>query len=116
VKVDLKSAQAVVLPAKEKSFDPTKIPKAVKDAGFTPGEIEITAVGTFLREKDLLLLKLAGPVPQFVLAGGAKSEELKARSDLPSNRLRVTGRLHPSHADRPPGLTVERWALIGPTK
>src|SRR5262249_45591269 len=65
--------------------------------------------------KDLLLLKMAGPVPQFVLAGGAKAEELKGRSDLPDNRLRVTGRLHPSHADRPPGLTVERWALIRPT-
>ncbi len=105
-----------MLPAQEKSFDPTRIPKAVKDAGFTPGEIEVTAVGTFLREKDLLLLKMAGPVTQFVLAGGAKAEELKGHSDLPGKRVRIAGRLHPSHTDRPPGLTVESWALIGPTR
>jgi len=111
--VDLKSAQAVVLPAKEKSFDPTKIPKAVKDAGFTPGEVEVTAEGSLTRKNSLLLLEMPGPVRQFVLAGGARAEELTGRHDLLGKRVRVSGRLHPSHADRPPGLTIERWTLIG---
>lgn len=109
--MDLKSAQAIVLPAKGKSFDPTRIPKAVKDAGFTPRDVEITAVGSLARKDDLLLLEMPGPVAEFVLAGGEKAEDLTRRNDLRGKRLRVTGRLHPSHADRPLGLTVERWSL-----
>lgn len=101
------------MPAKGKSFDPSRIPKAVKDAGFTPGEIGVTATGTFARENDLLRLKMVGPVQQFVLAGGAKVEELNSRSDLLGKRVRVTGKLHPSHADRPPGLTVEKFERLG---
>jgi hypothetical protein len=110
--VDLKSAQAVVLPAKGKSFDPTKIPRAVKEAGFTPGEIEVTVVGTLVSKVDMLVLQSPGAVSEFVLAGGAKADELKKRSDLFQKRLRVAGKLHPSHADKPPGLTVERWSLV----
>jgi len=110
VKVDLARGQAVILPAKANSFDPTRIPKAVKDAGFTPGEIEVTVLGTLKSKGDLLLLAMPGAVPQFVLAGGAKAEELKKRTELLGQRLKVTGKLHGSHADKPPGMTVERWA------
>ena len=109
MKADLAAGTAVVRPASGKSFDPSRIPKAVKDAGFTPGEIEVTAAGTLVRENDLLRLKMDGPVPVFVLAGGAQAEPLRSRTDLLGKRLRVTGKLHPSHADRPPGLTVESF-------
>ncbi|MFQ5927230.1 MAG: DUF5818 domain-containing protein, partial [Terriglobia bacterium] len=111
VKVDLKSGQAVILPAPEKSFDPTRIPQAVKDAGFTPGEVEVTAVGTLARKKKLLLLEMSGPVRHFVLAAGAKAAELAQRRDLLGQRVRVRGTLHPSHADRPAGLTVESFEI-----
>ena len=110
--MDLKSGQAVIRPTAGKSFDPTKIPKAVKDAGFTPGEIEVTATGTLARENGLLRLKMLGPVQQFVLAGGAKVEELNNRSDLLGKRVQVTGKLHPSHADQPPGLTVDSFVVL----
>ncbi|MEE9235054.1 MAG: hypothetical protein V3U28_06435 [Candidatus Acidoferrales bacterium] len=110
MKVELKEGKAVVLPAEGESFDPTRIPQAVKDAGFSPGEIEVTAAGT-LRERDgLLRLEMSGPVAEFVLVEGAKVEELKKRRDLRGQRVRVTGKLHPSHADQPPGLTVEGWS------
>ncbi len=112
MKVDLKSGQATVLPAEAKSFDPTKIPKAVKDAGFKPGDIEVTAVGTLARENDFVLLEMPGPVRKFVLAGGAKSDQLNKRSDFRKRRLRVIGKLHPYHADRPPGLTVESFETL----
>jgi hypothetical protein len=105
----LAAGTAVVRPASGKSFDPSGIPKAVKDAGFTPGEIEVTAAGTFIEENGLLRLKMQGPVPVFVLAGGAKAELLKGRTDLLGKRVRVTGKLHPSHADKSPGLTVESF-------
>jgi hypothetical protein len=111
--VDLKNAQAVVLPAKGKSFDPTKIPRAVKDAGFTPGEIKVTVVGTLVSKAGMLLLQMPGVFAEFVLAGGVRADELKKRHDLLQKKLRVTGNLHPSHADRPPGLTVERWLPTG---
>ncbi len=114
--MDLASGQAVVLPAKGKSFDPTGIPKAVKDAGFTPGEIEVTILGTLKSKDGLLLLTMPGAVTQFVLAGGAKAEELRKRTDLQGQRLKVSGKLHPSHADQPPGMTVERWAPAAATQ
>ena len=110
--MDLKSAQAVLSPAEGKNFDPTKIPRAVRKAGFAPGEIEVTAVGRVAIEDDFLRLEMPGPVEQLVLAGGAKAEELRERSDLIGRRLSVTGVLHPSHADKPPGITVERWELV----
>ncbi|MFQ5664342.1 MAG: heavy-metal-associated domain-containing protein [Terriglobia bacterium] len=111
VKVDLKSGQAVLTPQPARSFDPTKIAKAVKDAGFSPGPIEVTAVGTLKSQDELLLLEMPGPVGQFLLAGGDKAEELKKRQDLLNRRLRVRGTLHPYHADRPPGLKVEWYEI-----
>ena len=110
--MDLKSGRATVLPAAAKSFDPTKIPKAVKDAGFSPGDIQVTAVGTLAGENDFLLLEMPGPVRKFVLAGGARADQLNKRSDLLKRRLRVIGKLYPYHADRPPGLTVESFEIL----
>lgn len=104
----------MITSATGKSFDPTRIPKAVKDAGFTAGAIEVVAVGTLKREKDTLLLEMTGLLGKVVLAGGAKGEELARRDDLLGQRLRVTGTLHPSHADQPPGLTVEQWVAVNP--
>ncbi len=111
MKVELKTGQVVILPAAGKSFDPTRIPKTVKDAGFTPGEVDVTAVGTLTSKKGWLLLEMPGLVREFVLVGGAKADELKKQSNLLGRRLRVKGKLHPSHADRPPRLTVEQWRL-----
>ena len=112
MKVDLKSAQVVLLPAKRKSFRPTGIPKAVRKAGFTPGKVQVTVVGTLGRENSFLRLDMPGPVKQFILAAGAKAEELEKQPDLLGRRLRVTGLLQASHADKPPGLTVETWESL----
>ena len=109
--MDLKSGQAAVLPGKERSFDPTKIARAVRGAGFTPGEIEVTAAGMLAVENDLLRLEMPGSLPQVILAGGAKAEELGKQRDLIGHQVRVTGILHPSHGDKPPGITVEHWML-----
>ena len=108
--VDLKNSQAVVTPAEGKGFDPSQIPKAVRNAGFEPGEIHVTAMGILSTAEGLLALEMTGAVKRFVLAGGPKVDELSQEPDLLSQRVRVTGKLHPSHADKPPGLTVETWA------
>ncbi len=109
MKVDLESSQAVVTPAEEKGFDPTQIPKAVRRAGFAPGDVHVTAVGTLSKQGELLALQMTGLLKMFVLAGGARVDELSQKSELLGQRVQVTGKLHPSHADKPPGLTVETW-------
>ncbi|MCI0601939.1 hypothetical protein L0156_02910 [bacterium] len=46
-----------------------------------------------------------------VLEGGKKFEELKAVISA-GKELEITGYLHGSHADRPPGITVEDFKLL----
>ena len=109
MKVDLKAGAAIIRPVPGRSFNPTEIPKAVKDAGFTPGEIKLTAAGTLAKKGDLLRLEMTGALAVLVLAGGERAGELEKRSDLLGRRVRVRGALHASHGDQPPGLTVEGW-------
>ena len=49
---------------------------------------------------------------KFVLAGGKGIESVSNRPELIGTPIRVTGKLHPSHAEKPPGITVEKWVLI----
>jgi len=85
------------------------IPKAIQDAGFTAAGVVATADGTLAIRQDLLELQIPGLNHPFVLEGGPQSDALKKRSDLVGKRIRITGSLHPSHGDLPPGLTVERF-------
>jgi hypothetical protein len=101
--------EAEVFPKPGKSFDPVLIPKAIKDAGFSVPEVIVTADGTLAKRKDLLELDVSGLRRPFVLASGAQEEALKKRADLLGKKIRVTGKLHGSHADQPPGLTVENF-------
>ena len=112
MKVDLAEAQAVILPTNGKSFDPRRISRAIRDAGFTPGRIELTASGRLAKQGELLVLEMTGAIKEFVLAGGAQAGALTERTELAGKRLRVRGELHPEHADRPPGLTVEKFEQL----
>lgn len=105
--MDLVKGEAEVFPKQGKSFDPAEIPKAVKDAGFSAPEVVATVDGSLRRGKELLELQVPGLKRVFVLSGGAKDEALKKRADLVGKKIRVTGKVHPGHADLPPGLTVE---------
>lgn len=96
-----------MLPKPGKSFDPLLIRKAIQDAGFSLRELVVTADGILTRGKDFLELEVPGLKQAFVLSGGRRAGELDAATDLMGKRVRVTGRLHPSHADQLPGLTVE---------
>ncbi len=109
MKVDLESSQAVVTPAEGKSFDPAEIPKAVRKAGFAPGDVHVTAVGILAKTDELLALEMTGKLEKLVLAGGAKVDDLSQKPELLGRLVRVSGKLHPSHDDKPPGLTVEAW-------
>jgi hypothetical protein len=107
--VDLVKGQAQVLPKSGKSFDPALIPKAIKDAGFSVPEVAATVDGTLVSRKESLELDVPGLKHPFILAGGSQAQTLEKRVDLVGKRVRVTSKLHPSHADLPPGLTVENF-------
>ena len=96
-----------MFPKQPESFDPALIPKVIEDAGFTAREVVFTADGTLVKRGEFLEMDIAGLKHPFVLAGGAKADALGKRSDLLGKKLRVTGKLHPSHGDQPPGLTIE---------
>jgi len=110
--VDLVKGEAEVLPKLGKSFDPALIPKAIKDAGFSAPLVVATMVGTLAQGKDGLELNVSGLKHPFVLAGGPQEDALKKRADLVGKKIRLTGKLHPSHGDLPPGLTVESFEQV----
>lgn len=91
------------------SFDPTAIPSAIKGAGFTSQDIVVTVEGTMSQRQGFLELKVPGLVQPFVLSGGKRVDELRNEMDLLGKNIRIVGLLHPSNADRPPGLTVDSF-------
>ncbi len=107
--MNLVKGEAEVLPKSGKSFDPALIPKAIKDAGFSAPEVVATVDGNLVQKKELLELDVPGLKHPFILAGGPQAQALEKRADLVGKRVQVTGKLHPSHADLPPGLTVENF-------
>ncbi|GBC76552.1 hypothetical protein HRbin08_00014 [bacterium HR08] len=104
--------EAEVFSKPEKSFDPVLIPKALREAGFTATEVVVTAEGTLIKGEEAFTLDVPGLAHPFVLAGGAQADTLRKRTDLVGKKIRVTGKLHPSHADHPPGLTVESFEQL----
>lgn len=102
--------------AASKSFDPRLLRKAVGDAGFSAPEVSVTAVGDLVTRDGELYLETAGPAAAFLLNGAEAVTELRAQKDLAGQRIRLRGQLHASHADQPPGLTVEHWEIVAETE
>ncbi|MCI0413660.1 hypothetical protein L0222_12775 [bacterium] len=95
----------------KKVFDPTRIAEAIRNAGFSVGQVELTLRGKIEKYNGFFALNVSGLKQQrVVLKGGKKFEELKAAASV-GKELENTGFLHPSHADRPPGITVEDFKL-----
>lgn len=113
MEVSLVKGQAEVFPKNGKSFDPALIRKAIKEAGFSAPETTATVDGTLVRRKtagnESLELEVPGLNHPFMLAGGPQGDALQKRTDLIGKKIRVTGSVHPSHANLPPGLTVESF-------
>jgi len=113
VKVDLEQGVAVIHPAKSRTFDPAEIPRAVRNAGFSSPEVLFTATGKLEKEGERLALRVPGLRHVFFLEGGASFAELKAATTVLNKTIRVSGKLHGSHGDRPPGMTVELFESAG---
>ncbi len=104
--VDLKAGKGTVFPKDKQSFDPTRIPDAIKKAGFSAPKVEIVVRGKMEKWRDMPALRAPGQPQVFVLQGGKQFEALP-KTTSPGKQVRITGMLHGSHGDSPPGLTVE---------
>ncbi len=107
--MDLEQGSAVIHPASGKTFDPAEIPRLIRDAGFSSPEVYFTAKGKLERERDRLALKVPGLRHVFYLEGGPLLNDLKGAGMLLSKTIQVSGKLHASHGNRPPGMTVENF-------
>ncbi len=115
MRVSLKEGEAIVLPRKDRSFDPARIPRAVRDAGFTPREIRVTAVGVLALEKEGPKLEIPGVQRRWSLAGGPVAQEPRKWEDLLGQRVRVIGLFDAGADASPPSLTVEAWSPAVPS-
>jgi len=88
-------------------------PRAVRNAGFSSPEVLFTATGKLEKEGERLALRVPGLRHVFFLEGGASFAELKAATTVLNKTIRVSGKLHGSHGDRPPGMTVELFESAG---
>ncbi len=114
MEVDFEGGQAVIEAKPGEGFDPARVTRAVRDAGFGPGPLRLRAAGTLAAYEDLPALSLPTAPGLLVLTGGEELDALRA-SRLPAgSRIVVEGDLHPPHADKPPGLTVRSWRELEP--
>ncbi len=105
--VSLRDGKAIITPKVGERFDPFEIPNAIKKAGFTPGEVNLTVSGKLSRYKEFWALEVPGLAQPLLLSGGPASGKLGKSTAPVGGKLTVTGQLHPSHGDEPPGMTVE---------
>ena len=70
------------------------------------------ARGELVEHEGLPALRLPGPPDLLILAGGERLEELMDSGLPPGTRIRVTGHLHPSHGEKPPGMEVDEWEEV----
>ena len=56
----------------------------------------------------MLALRVPGLTPVFVLQAGKQFEAFQ-KAAAPGKQFRITGQMHGSHEDAPPGLTAEKY-------
>jgi len=110
--VSLQKGEGQVFLKAGRSFDPARIPKAIKDAGFTATEVRVTAAGTLSARGQQLELNVPGVGHAFTLNGGPQAEALKKRSDLVGKRLRITGKLQLAGDKPPTAMSVEEFLPV----
>lgn len=107
--MSLLKGEGQVFPKASQSFDPARIPKAIKDAGFTATEVRVTAAGTLSARGQQLELSIPGVGTPITLSGGPQAEALKKRSDLVGKRVRITGKLQLGGDKPPTAMGVEEF-------
>ncbi len=78
VNVDMRTGKVMVTAAPDTSIYYQEIPQAVRNAGFTPGEIHITANGRVIKDENN---RMIFSLEEFPLALTIDNNELKTRLD-----------------------------------
>ena len=108
VAVDLKSGSATLTVLKGKTIHVDQVPAAVKAAGFTPGEIQVIAVGTIkLDDQNRHLFQTYGSDQTFLLTD-VKNKPQKGLNALSQTGalVKISGIFH-QHKDEMPAITPE---------
>lgn len=108
----MQKGEGQVFPKAGRSFDPARIPKAIKDAGFTATEVRVTAAGTLSVRGQQLELSVPGVGTPFMLIGGPQADALKKRSDLVGKQARITGKLLLAGDKPPTAMSVEEFQPV----
>ncbi len=96
---------------KEGSIVVDKLEPVVKDAGFTPGEISLTAIGKIGESNSMPVFMVGGTEMTFIIKSNASFEKLRSELVGTEKLVRVTGRLtHETpagHHAHPYTITIE---------
>jgi len=117
-KVEIRVDEGLVIleGKKGESIDVDRLKPAVKDAGFTAGEITGTAIGNVATVNDRAVLQVSGTDAEFILEENSALKDLKGKLHG-SERVRLTGRIEEQtprgHHGHPFTMTVEQFELLG---
>jgi len=113
IEVDMGESLASLTAEEGGSIDVSSIPDAIRKAGFTPGTIEVTAVGRISAEdRGRLVFEVSGTDQELFLVNLAQ-EVAKESADFAAAgvRVRVHGALQ-FHREGPPGLEVVKIEAV----
>jgi copper chaperone CopZ len=92
-----------------------RLEPVVKDAGFTPGEIKLIAVGKIGQLQGAPMFEVSGPEMAFVIKNDAQYEKLRVELNGTDKLVRVTGRLAQEtpqgHHAHPHTLTIQEYMI-----
>ncbi len=97
----------LILPESDRSFDPSRVPKAIEGAGFSVSKVEVVVEGTVEKLVESLALRVPGLEKPLVLEGGGKIEALESRPGVIGSRIKVTGFLRLPQGNDLTELSVE---------
>lgn len=104
-----------------KAVDIDRLNEAVRESGFTPGEIKITATGSLIEYNSYPALKVTGSDQVFLLVekhehekeeflSKEKLDQIKAATENGEKTITITGHVH-THRDFPPALSVDSFKI-----
>jgi len=115
VTVDLKGGKASLAPIAGETIRVSEIPAAIRQAGFTPGVIEVVIVGAVRTDKQgrwFVEDDLSKKVYRIKNPGKTLQKQLDQLSK--NGHVRITGVFHSAQEDTWPAITPQRVQKGGP--
>ena len=113
IEVNMDTGSAAMSASEGESIDFSSLPEAIRKAGFTPGPVDITAVGTVsVGAAEGALFKVSETDQEMLLVNlSAEIEKKIAEFAEAGVRMRVHGALH-FHSDELPGFEPDSVEAI----